>query len=125
MKIEAEAKAVTLQINSEATAKSTLIEADTHAKSTAIRAEADRQAEVLRAEGTKQAEILRAEGSIKAASLLEKSKVAVELERIKQSALCLKTSDKFFFGSEPGYMSNVVMNTNSQSESGVIAALNV
>jgi len=113
MKIEAEAGSITLQIKSEAEAKAALIAADTYGKSTTVKAEAEGRAEILRAEGTKKAEILRAEGSIKAASLLESSKVAVELERIKQSASALRSSDKFFFGQEPEYMSNIVMNTQS------------
>ena len=124
LKIEAEAHAITLEINAQASARAKLIDAETHAKSTAIKAEADKQAEVLRAEGTKQAEILRAEGSIKAASLLEVSNVAVDLEKIKQSAVGLKASDKFFFTSEPGYMSNIVMNTNSQRQNNDLAVVN-
>ena len=116
MKIEAEARAITLQIDSQANAKAKLVEADTEAKSKTIQAEAEAKAEVLKAEGTKKAEILRAEGSKLAASLLEESTVAVELEKIKQSSLCLKNSDKFFFGKEPDYMSNLVMNTDSNSK---------
>jgi len=113
MKIEAEARSITLQIKSEAEAKAALISADTCAKAATIKAKAEGDAEILKAEGIKQAEILRAEGSIKAASLLEASTVAVDLEKIKQSALALNTSDKFFFGKEPDYMSNIVMSAPS------------
>lgn len=115
MKIEAEAMAITMEINSNAEAQSALVAAETYAKSTTIKAEAEGKAEILKAEGTKQAEILRAEGAIKAALLLEESNVAVDLERIKQSALALNGTDKFFFGKEPEYMSNIVMNAGQKS----------
>eukprot|EP00586_Coscinodiscus_wailesii_P002592 CAMPEP_0172487078 /NCGR_PEP_ID=MMETSP1066-20121228/15966_1 /TAXON_ID=671091 /ORGANISM="Coscinodiscus wailesii, Strain CCMP2513" /LENGTH=570 /DNA_ID=CAMNT_0013253469 /DNA_START=60 /DNA_END=1772 /DNA_ORIENTATION=- len=110
MKIEAEATAITMEINANAEAKSSIVAAETYAKSTTIKAEAEGKAEIIKADGAKQAEILRAEGAIKAAALLEESNVAVDLERIKQSALALNGTDKFFFGREPEYMSNIVMN---------------
>jgi hypothetical protein len=53
-------------------------------------------------------EILRAEGVKQAAALIESSEVAVNLEKIKASAMAIKGSDKFFFGQHPDYMSNVL-----------------
>mmetsp|Transcript_24876 Transcript_24876/g.57355 ORF Transcript_24876/g.57355 Transcript_24876/m.57355 type:complete len:571 (-) Transcript_24876:403-2115(-) len=111
MKINAEAQSITLKINSDAEARAELVSAETYAKSTTIKAEAEGKAQILIAEGTKQADILQAEGSIKAAYLLEDSKFAVDIERIKQSAMALNKSDKFFFGKEPEYMTNVLMST--------------
>ena len=108
--IRVEAEAITRKIDSESQAASKLILA---------KAEAD--AEMLRAEGSKQAEILRAQGSKEAAALLETSKVAINLETLRMSASALKPSDKFFFGQEPAYMSNVVM--KGPESSGVMGAL--
>jgi len=102
MKIEAEAMAIQLQINTEAKSKATLVLAESGAK-----------AEVLKAKGSKDAEILRAEGLLEAANLLNKSPIAVELERIKQSASALNSADKFFFGESPEYMSKIIMNTQT------------
>merc|ERR1712150_275146 len=119
MKIEAEAKAITMEISANAESKASLVAAETYAKSTTIKAEAEGKAEILKAEGAKQAEILRAEGAIKAAALLEESNVAVDLERIKQSALALNTTDKFFFGKDPEYMSNIIMNAGQTSAAAV------
>jgi len=99
MKIEAEAAMVTRKIN-----------ADSEAKVTLIQAKADAEAEILRSDGTRQAEIQRAEGLKEAAKLLESSKVAVALETLKTSATAIKHSDKFFFGQEPSFMPNLVMN---------------
>lgn len=90
MKIEAEAKAVAAKINAEAAASSTMIEA----------------------KAASDAEILRAEGSKQAAALLEKSEVAVTLEKMKMSASALSKTDKFFFGKEPSYLQNILMNMN-------------
>ena len=70
---------------------------------------ADADAEMLRAERNKQAEILRAQGTKDAAALLEDSKVAVDLETMRVSATALKSSDKFLFGQEPSFMSNLLM----------------
>lgn len=97
-RIDADASAVTLRINAESAARARLVEA---------RADAD--AEVLRAEGTKAAEILRAEGVRQAAGLLESSNTAVTMETMRLSATAIGKTDKFFFGQEPGYMSNIVL----------------
>eukprot|EP00560_Eucampia_antarctica_P009319 CAMPEP_0197828430 /NCGR_PEP_ID=MMETSP1437-20131217/4992_1 /TAXON_ID=49252 ORGANISM="Eucampia antarctica, Strain CCMP1452" /NCGR_SAMPLE_ID=MMETSP1437 /ASSEMBLY_ACC=CAM_ASM_001096 /LENGTH=547 /DNA_ID=CAMNT_0043429631 /DNA_START=273 /DNA_END=1916 /DNA_ORIENTATION=+ len=99
MKIQADAAAITRKIQATSEAEAIMI----HAKATS-------DAEVLRAEGCKAAEILRAEGSKNAADLLEHSSVAVTLETIKTSAMAIKESDKFFFGKEPSYMSNILLN---------------
>ena len=98
MKIQADANAITRKID-----------ADSQALATLVKARADKEAEMLRAEGAKAAEILRAEGSKQAAELIEGSKVAVTLETLKASASSIKPNDKFFFGQEPGYMSNIIM----------------
>uniref|UniRef100_A0A7S4MNG4 Band 7 domain-containing protein n=1 Tax=Odontella aurita TaxID=265563 RepID=A0A7S4MNG4_9STRA len=98
MKIEADANAITRKIN-----------ADSEALAEIVRAKADAEADVLRAEGAKAAEILRAEGSKQAAELIQSSDVAIKLETMKASAEALKNSDKFFFGQEPGYMSNIIL----------------
>ncbi|CAB9506264.1 expressed unknown protein [Seminavis robusta] len=98
MKVAAEAEAVTRKIT-----------ADSEAIATMVRAKAEGDAERIRAEGSKAAEILRAQGSRQAAELLQSSEVAVQLERLKMSSAAIKPSDKFFFGQEPAYMSNVVM----------------
>eukprot|EP00568_Trieres_chinensis_P007517 CAMPEP_0183293972 /NCGR_PEP_ID=MMETSP0160_2-20130417/2474_1 /TAXON_ID=2839 ORGANISM="Odontella Sinensis, Strain Grunow 1884" /NCGR_SAMPLE_ID=MMETSP0160_2 /ASSEMBLY_ACC=CAM_ASM_000250 /LENGTH=571 /DNA_ID=CAMNT_0025455193 /DNA_START=126 /DNA_END=1841 /DNA_ORIENTATION=- len=98
MKIEAEAKAITTKINAESEAMATI-----------VKAKADGEAEMVRAEGAKAAEILRAEGSKQAAELIQSSQVAITLETMKTSASAIKNSDKFFFGQEPSYMSNIVM----------------
>jgi regulator of protease activity HflC (stomatin/prohibitin superfamily) len=104
MKIQAEAMAITRKID-----------ADSQALAALVKARADGEAETLRAEGSKAAEILRAEGSNQAAALLESSTLAATLETIKQSALAIKKSDKFFFGQEPGYMSNIIMRGPEQA----------
>jgi len=98
LKIDADARAIALKITSSSQAEAEVIKA---------KAEAD--SEILKAEGAKQATILRAEGSKEAAQLLESSEVAVTLETMKAAALAIKSSDKFFFGQEPSYMSNIVM----------------
>lgn len=98
-----------MKIQAEATAITRKIDADSQAMATLVKARADGEAETVRAEGAKKAEILRAEGSRQAAGLIEGSKVAVTLETLKASASAIKKSDKFFFGQEPGYMSNIVM----------------
>jgi regulator of protease activity HflC (stomatin/prohibitin superfamily) len=110
MKIQADANAITRKID-----------ADSQALATLVKARAEGEAETLRAEGAKAAEILRAEGSKRAAELIEGSKVAVTLETLKASASCIKKNDKFFFGQEPGYMSNIIMrspNSTHDDESG-------
>jgi len=101
------AKAVQIEANAAAIARK--ITAESEASATLVKAKADGEARKLLAEGDKAAEILRAEGSKEAADLLESSSVAVTLETMKASALALKSSDKFFFGQEPSYMSNIVM----------------
>jgi len=83
----ARGQAKAIQINAEATARQTL-----------ILAEADARGEELRAEGSK-----------KAAELLSSNRLAGELAKIDRSAAALKKGDKFFFGSEPEYMKNIVM----------------
>lgn len=97
------------QIRAESDAITRKIDCDSQAATILIRAKADADAEMLLAEGSKQAEILRAQGSKDAAALLEGSKVAVALETMRASAKALKPTDKFFFGQEPSYMSNIVM----------------
>ena len=59
------------------------IHAESEAKLTLIKARACAEADVLRSDGHKASEITRAEGSLEAAKILEGSKVAVELERIR------------------------------------------
>jgi regulator of protease activity HflC (stomatin/prohibitin superfamily) len=103
MKIEAEATAVANKINAESEADAIL-----------IKAKAEAEAEILLADGLKAAEILRAEGSQQAASLLESSAVAVRLETIKASSNAIKDCDKFFFGQEPEYLSNLVVKTDKE-----------
>lgn len=106
---QARGMAKAIKIQAEATAITRKIDADSQAMATLIKARADGEAETVRAEGAKQAEILRAEGSRQAAGLIEGSKVAVTLETLKASSDAIKKSDKFFFGQEPAYMSNVLM----------------
>mmetsp|Transcript_7285 Transcript_7285/g.9910 ORF Transcript_7285/g.9910 Transcript_7285/m.9910 type:complete len:546 (-) Transcript_7285:197-1834(-) len=101
------AKAAKIEADAAATARQ--ITAESEASATVVKAKADGEAKRLIAEGDKAAEVLRAEGSKQAANLLESSAVAVKLETMKASALSLKSTDKFFFGQEPSYMSNVVM----------------
>jgi regulator of protease activity HflC (stomatin/prohibitin superfamily) len=106
---QARGMAKAMKIQAEATAVSRKIDADSQALATLIQARAEGEAEIVRAEGFKAAEILRAEGSKQAAALLESSTLAAKLEIIKQSSSAIKKSDKFFFGQEPGYMSNIIM----------------
>jgi hypothetical protein len=110
---QARGMAKAMKIQAEATAITRKIDADSNALATLVKARADGAAEILRAEGTKAAEILRAEGSTQFAALIESSKVAVTLETIKASASAIHRSDKFFFGQEPGYMSNIIMRGNT------------
>lgn len=111
--LQAETKARGLakatQIDADAQAITRRIDAESQADATLVRAKAEADAEVLKAEGNKAAEILRAEGAKQAAELIESSSIAVTLETMKLSASALAKSDKFFFGQEPGYMSNIVM----------------
>lgn len=111
--LQAETKARGLakasRIDAEATAVTRRIDAESAASATLVKAKADADAEVLRAEGTKTAEILRAEGSRRAADLIETSVTAVNLETLKLSSNALTNKDKFFFGQEPNYMSNIIM----------------
>jgi regulator of protease activity HflC (stomatin/prohibitin superfamily) len=109
--IEAKARgaAKAFKIEAEASAIARKIQADSEADVILIRAKAEAEAEILRSDGTKAAEILRAEGSKEVASLLESSDLAVALEKIKTSAGAIRDSDKFFFGQEPQYLSNLVM----------------
>lgn len=97
------------QIRSESEAITRKIDCDSQAATILVHAKAEADAEMLRAEGSKQAEILRAQGAKDAAALVESSAVAVKLETMRASALAIKDSDKFFFGQEPSYMSNIVM----------------
>jgi len=97
-KIEADSAAITRKVDAQSEAEATL-----------VRAKAEGQAEVLKAQGTKEAEILRAEGVKKAAELIQSSEVAVDLEKIKASSEAIRNSDKFFFGQEPAFMSNMLM----------------
>ena len=97
------------QIKAENQSITRKIDADSEAAAILVRAKAEADAEMMRAEGSKQAEILRSEGSQAAAALIEKSKVAIDLEMMRASAGAIKRSDKFFFGQEPSYLSNIVM----------------
>jgi len=106
---QARGMAKAMKIQAEATAITRKIDADSQAMATLIKARADGEADMVRAEGAKQAEILRAEGSRQAAGLIEGSKVAVTLETLKTSSKAITKSDKFFFGQEPSYMSNILM----------------
>jgi len=98
MKIEAEAHAISKKISVQAEGEAILVEAN-----------AEAEADIIRAKGAKSAEILRAEGSKQAAELIESSQVAIKLESMKTSATAIKDSDKFFFGQEPKYMSNILL----------------
>mmetsp|Transcript_14664 Transcript_14664/g.17852 ORF Transcript_14664/g.17852 Transcript_14664/m.17852 type:complete len:584 (+) Transcript_14664:56-1807(+) len=102
-KIEAEASAVARKITAESEANAVLIQA-----------KAEAEADILRADGAKAAEILRAEGAKQTSSLLETSKFAVTLETIKASSLAIKDTDKFFFGQDPNYLSNLVLKTDQE-----------
>lgn len=106
-KARGEAKRLKIEAEAEAVAKK--IQAESEAEAVLIKAKAEAEAEILRSDGAKAAEILRAEGSKEVASLLETSKFAVALETIKTSAGAIKDTDKFFFGQEPQYLSNLVM----------------
>ena len=97
------------QIEANSTAITRKIDAESKAEATLIKAQADADAEILRAQGSKSAEILRAEGSKKAAEFFESSQVAVELEKMKCAAEAIKSTDKFYFGQEPGYISNMLL----------------
>jgi regulator of protease activity HflC (stomatin/prohibitin superfamily) len=112
---QARGMAKAMKIQAEATAITRKIDAESQALATLVKARADGEAETLRAEGSKTAEILRAEGSRQVAALLESSTLAATLEKIKQSASVVKKSDKFFFGQEPGYMSNIIMRGPEQA----------
>jgi len=111
--LQAETKARGLakatQIDADAMAITRRIDAESQAEATLVKAKAEADAEVLKAEGNKAAEILRAEGAKQAADLIESSSIAVTMETMKLSASAITKSDKFFFGQEPGYMSNIVM----------------
>lgn len=96
-KIEAEAKAV-----------ARTIQAKSEAESLIIKVKADAAASIKRSEGEKVAELIRAEGSKEVAKILATSKLAERLEIIKVSASAIKDTDKFFFGKEPQYISNLV-----------------
>jgi len=110
----ASAEALQAETQARGMAKAMKIEADATAITRKITAESEAQATLIKAEADREAEILRAEGSKKAAELLEESNVAVSLEKIRASALAIKNSDKFYFGQEPNYLSNVIMKTPSE-----------
>ena len=101
---QARGMAKAMKIQAEATAVTRKIDADSQALATLVQARAEKEAEIVRAEGSKQA-----------AALLESSTLAAKLEMIKQSVSAIKKSDKFFFGQDPGYMSNVIMRGPAQS----------
>jgi regulator of protease activity HflC (stomatin/prohibitin superfamily) len=90
-------------------AKASKVAAEATATKARIEAEGEAEAEVLKAKGLAEAELIRAEASKKAADLLSQNKVAVELAKMDKSAECLNSKDKFFFGQEPAYMSNLIL----------------
>lgn len=100
------AKATKIEAEAKAAARS--IQAKSEAESSIIKAKADAAAGIKRSEGEKLAELIRAEGSKEAAKILATCELAQTLETIKVSASAIKNSDKFFFGKEPHYISNVL-----------------
>ena len=105
----AAAEALQAETAARGQAKAITIDAEARAGTMRIEAESIAQAEAIKARGAAEAEITRAEGSKKAANLLEQSQVAVALAKMDRSVAAMKQGDKFFFGQEPSWLSNVVL----------------
>ena len=105
----AAAEALQAETAARGQAKAITIDAEAQADTLRIQAEATAQAEIIKAKAAAESETMRAEGSKRAAELLGQSDVAVALAKMDRSAAMLKQGDKFFFGQEPAWLSQVVL----------------
>eukprot|EP00419_Tripos_fusus_P019601 CAMPEP_0172744204 /NCGR_PEP_ID=MMETSP1074-20121228/134558_1 /TAXON_ID=2916 /ORGANISM="Ceratium fusus, Strain PA161109" /LENGTH=515 /DNA_ID=CAMNT_0013575107 /DNA_START=24 /DNA_END=1571 /DNA_ORIENTATION=+ len=105
----ASAQALQAETAARGQAKATRIDAEAVAVKTRIAAEGAAQATLTKAKSSAEAAKLVADGQKKAAELLATSQVAVDLARIDKSAALMGANEKYFFGQEPGYLSNLVL----------------
>ena len=105
----AAAEALQAETAARGQAKAVCINAEAHAQELRIKSAAEGLATVVEAKASAEGEEIIAKGKLKAAELLQNSSIAMELAKIQASAEAIKVGDKFFFGSEPDYMKNVVM----------------
>jgi len=105
----ASAQALQAETAARGKAKAVRIDAEAAAQNAQIRADGAARADVVRAKAQGEAARLVADGSKKAADLLAASKLAVDLAKMDKSAAMIGKNDKFFFGQEPAYMSNLIL----------------
>eukprot|EP00931_Biecheleriopsis_adriatica_P115667 TRINITY_DN91436_c0_g1_i1.p1 TRINITY_DN91436_c0_g1~~TRINITY_DN91436_c0_g1_i1.p1 ORF type:complete len:580 (-),score=133.52 TRINITY_DN91436_c0_g1_i1:483-2063(-) len=105
----ASAQALQAETAARGNAKAARIDAEAAAEKARVEADGLAQAEIIRAKASGEAARLVAEGNKAAADLLATSQVAVDLAKMDKSANLIGPSDKFFFGQEPSYLSNLVL----------------
>eukprot|EP01024_Parvocaulis_polyphysoides_P015785 TRINITY_DN16978_c1_g2_i1.p1 TRINITY_DN16978_c1_g2~~TRINITY_DN16978_c1_g2_i1.p1 ORF type:complete len:520 (+),score=81.98 TRINITY_DN16978_c1_g2_i1:93-1652(+) len=112
----ASAEALQAETAARGQSKATKIVAQVNAEAMTLQAQGEAEALLIKARAEADAEILRAEASEKAAKMLEKSKVAVDLAKMGKAADIVGNKDKFFFGQEPGYMQNILFRSQLGDE---------
>ncbi|GMH37700.1 hypothetical protein BSKO_05573 [Bryopsis sp. KO-2023] len=105
----AEAQAENSKILAVATAEAVTIKAGGEAEAELIKSKASAESELIKAKADAEAERLRAAGSKDAADMISGSEVAVDLAKMDKTSAVMGDKSKFFFGQEPGYLSNIVL----------------
>ncbi|GMH45445.1 hypothetical protein BSKO_13402 [Bryopsis sp. KO-2023] len=97
------------RIETDSDAENSKILAVAHAEAFKIKAGGEAEAELIKAKADAEAERLRAAGSKDAADMIAGSEVAVDLAKMDKTSAVMGSKSKFFFGQEPGYLSNIVL----------------
>eukprot|EP01026_Neomeris_dumetosa_P065961 TRINITY_DN63549_c0_g1_i1.p1 TRINITY_DN63549_c0_g1~~TRINITY_DN63549_c0_g1_i1.p1 ORF type:complete len:426 (+),score=64.28 TRINITY_DN63549_c0_g1_i1:63-1340(+) len=104
----ASAEALMAETAARGQSKATKIDAEARAEALKLGAQGEAEALLIKAKAEADAEILRAEASEKAAKMLEKSQVAVDLAKMGKASDIIGAKDKFFFGQSPEYLQSIM-----------------
>jgi regulator of protease activity HflC (stomatin/prohibitin superfamily) len=113
----ASAQALQAETAARGNAKAMRIDAEASAGKARIEANGEAEAALIEAKSSSEAAKMIAEGQKKAADLLSASQVAVDLAKIEKSAALVGPNDKFYFGQEASYLSNLILKNNEASGS--------
>jgi len=113
----ASAQALQAETAARGNAKAMQIDAEAIAGKARIEAIGEAEAALIEAKSSSEAAKMIAEGQKKSADLLSASQVAVDLARIEKSAALVGPNDKFYFGQDASYLSNLILKNNEASGS--------
>jgi len=111
----ASAQALQAETAARGNAKAMRIDAEAIAEKARVEADGEAEAVLIEAKSAAEAAKIMAEGQKKSADLLSSSQVAVDLARIEKSAALIGPNDKFYFGQESSYLSNLILKNSEAS----------